>query len=77
MAASHTLERSTEFLQQQEAACPTQTSKSTAAQKAGPYETDHVFEVQLVLRFLDMLRGNPPSSNNVRLHPNYAPAYDD
>jgi chitinase len=57
--------------------CPTQITKFTAAQKAGPYQTDHVFEVQLVTRFLDMLRGNTQYPNSVRLPPGYAAASDD
>jgi chitinase len=57
--------------------CPTEISKFTSAQKAGPYQTDHVFEVQLVLRFMDMLRGNPQFPTSVRLPPGYTPASDD
>jgi chitinase len=57
--------------------CPTTLSKFDKNEKAGPYQTDHVFETQIVLKFLDMLRGNMQFTRNVRLPPGYTAASDD
>lgn len=60
-----------------DSSCPMTIAKMRANEKVGPFQTDHIFEVQIIVRFFDMLRGNAQfSRNNIALPTGYTAASD-